>query len=692
MVKIDIDGKSIVELRQQLKGLRDDLARATDPEEMAQLAQAAGTVRDKMKDLNEQVAVFAAGSKFEQASIAIGQIGGDLGNLDFEGASEKAAKLTTIVKSISFAEATKGLGELGTTFLNLGKALLTNPLFLIPAVITGILGALGLLGPILDGVKKLFELLSNTVNDFLISLGLVKPAIKEVSEEEKKAAEAAQEHADTIAKEVTGFKLLITQLANTNAGSKERKTLIKQINEQYGTTLKNIKNEDKFQAQLNATVDNYLKFVKQKILLQGYEAEYSKTLRDRILIEEKLADLQKEKDTAESINKRAKALKDEADKYRQLWKEQDQTTSEGRKLAKSYKEQEVALNDRARAMESSVVSTVALDFEMNALTSSLNDNIQKEKELDKKYLDGTKTLNSFKFGVTSTGKEVKNTTEKFEKLSLKIAGVKDEFKKVEKSTPIMVSALATMYTEMAALAERDRQAKLKMNADTLAGKLAILEDEKQKELANKELTELEKLEIEKRYAKQSEDLTKENAEKEKAERQAVVDFWVESAATGFDLVGDLANAFSKDNEKSQKKAFEINKVAAIAETTVTTYLAAQKAYASQINPLDPTSPVRAAVAAGLAITAGIARIAAISKTQFKSSTPSGNNPGGNNPGPSATPQFNLFGNNNNQNTTNASNNQPINIQNEVKVKAYVSETEITDSQKRVARYQNSATL
>lgn len=41
---------------------------------------------------------------------------------------------------------------------------------------------------------------------------------------------------------------------------------------------------------------------------------------------------------------------------------------------------------------------------------------------------------------------------------------------------------------------------------------------------------------------------------------------------------------------------------------------------------------------------------------------------------------------------NASNNQPINIQNEVKVKAYVSETEITDTQRRVARYQNSATL
>lgn len=90
-----------------------------------------------------------------------------------------------------------------------------------------------------------------------------------------------------------------------------------------------------------------------------------------------------------------------------------------------------------------------------------------------------------------------------------------------------------------------------------------------------------------------------------------------------ELYGNLVNmaqGFFKDNEAGQKRAFEFNKAIQTAETIATTYLAAQKAYASQIIPGDPTSLIRAKIAAGIAIASGLARVASIQNTKFNSTS------------------------------------------------------------------------
>ena len=56
------------------------------------------------------------------------------------------------------------------------------------------------------------------------------------------------------------------------------------------------------------------------------------------------------------------------------------------------------------------------------------------------------------------------------------------------------------------------------------------------------------------------------------------------------------------------------KAFAVAQTTIDTYMAAQKAYASQLIPGDPTSPIRAGFAAGAAIISGLANVRAILST------------------------------------------------------------------------------
>lgn len=60
---------------------------------------------------------------------------------------------------------------------------------------------------------------------------------------------------------------------------------------------------------------------------------------------------------------------------------------------------------------------------------------------------------------------------------------------------------------------------------------------------------------------------------------------------------------------------EAGKVFAIAETTISTWVAAQKAYESQIVPLDPSSIFRATLAASAAVAQGLARVASIVNIQ-----------------------------------------------------------------------------
>jgi hypothetical protein len=95
------------------------------------------------------------------------------------------------------------------------------------------------------------------------------------------------------------------------------------------------------------------------------------------------------------------------------------------------------------------------------------------------------------------------------------------------------------------------------------------------------------------------------------------EFAVKATLESLQVIQSLTDAFAGKSIESQKKAFNVKKAASLAQTTIETYLAAQSAFASQIIPGDPTSPVRGAIAAGLAIASGLARVAVIAKTKFE---------------------------------------------------------------------------
>jgi len=85
----------------------------------------------------------------------------------------------------------------------------------------------------------------------------------------------------------------------------------------------------------------------------------------------------------------------------------------------------------------------------------------------------------------------------------------------------------------------------------------------------------------------------------------------------------INSLFEGKTEEEQKKAFQRTKKLNIAAALVETYLGAQKAFTSQIIPLDPTSPVRGGLAAAAAIAAGLGRVAQIRKQKFSGGSEGG---------------------------------------------------------------------
>ena len=93
-----------------------------------------------------------------------------------------------------------------------------------------------------------------------------------------------------IAEESAEFVGNIMMLKATNKGSKERADLIKKINTEYGSTIKNLSDETAFQAQLNAEVRNYIAFKKEQYKLQRNEELITQNLRNQQKLE---ADIQR---------------------------------------------------------------------------------------------------------------------------------------------------------------------------------------------------------------------------------------------------------------------------------------------------------------------------------------------------------------------------------------------------------------
>ena len=155
------------------------------------------------------------------------------------------------------------------------------------------------------------------------------------------------------------------------------------------------------------------------------------------------------------------------------------------------------------------------------------------------------------------------------------------------------------------------------------------------------------------------------------------------ALDGLKAVMDLTTAFAKDNEKSQRRAFEINKKLQIAQALIQTYQGVNAIFAARAaSPESILFPAAPFIAAGIALASGLANVQNIRKQQFQGgsagggvNTPNFNTGGGGAGAPDILPVTN---------TSTLIGQEPQQV--------FVTETDITNTQNQVAVIETQATI
>jgi len=249
-VEIPLKLGGIAAIKAELRDLQGQIANAGDADTMTELAQQAGALKDQIKDANEQVAIFATGSKFEAVSNSFGAIKGDLMSLDFEGASEKAAIFATTlgnIKPADISNAFKGLtstiGTIGKAFTSLGTTLMANPMFLIAAVIAGIVAIvvvlmqkLGYLDPIIEAIGTAFDAVIEIIKQFGESLGIVSAQTDEFTKMQEANTEANKKMEDSAVGVITTVNEVGTAFDLAKEGVISKEEALATYNEKLGDT------------------------------------------------------------------------------------------------------------------------------------------------------------------------------------------------------------------------------------------------------------------------------------------------------------------------------------------------------------------------------------------------------------------------------------------------------------------------
>jgi hypothetical protein len=342
-------------------------------------------------------------------------------------------------------------------------------------------------------------------------------------------------------------------------------------------------------------------------------------------------------------------------------------------IKKTYDEKQKKLD------EAGIKDDGSLAEARNKELQAVRDKFQKE-EADKEA-EFQKQLNDIRTQTRLEG--IKDENEKArEQILLEYQKQRDEVLNNEKLTSEQKTALQLE------LAQQEKQAldALQLTIDQANAERALLElDMQMKEaeasfqiqkdlIDQKEALSLEQFQKglinEQQYNEALKGYSEARMEIDKKENEAKM----ANAAMAAGLLGTVSDLVGRNTAAG--------KATAIAATTIDTYLGAQKAYTSQLIPGDPSSPIRAAIAAAIAVAGGIKNVREIVKTKVPGGG-AASAPSISAAAPGGVPQVPTIGN------------SPITalgaaMQPNQPLRAYVVESEVTGTQKRVADIERRA--
>ena len=217
----------------------------------------------------------------------------------------------------------------------------------------------------------------------------------------------------------------------------------------------------------------------------------------------------------------------------------------------------------------------------------------------------------------------------------------------------------------------DRVANEKKLSEELADDKARL-NEQEKKAEEEKLKQLQENTIYRTQLFQEQlDAELARSEREKQEAKILQDTKINLALQGFQLIAELANLNENKSKEAAKRAFNLNKAFQITQATIEGYRAVLSTYAET-----PGGIVLKSIAAGIAGSFAALKIAAIAKTQFNSAKFDNTTDTGGGAGiPRISTTAPSIGSQSTILKQDTSTPQPI--------KAYVVESEITKTQKRV---------
>jgi len=675
-VTIPLKLTGVGSMKSELRALKAEIANATDPAQMEALAKKAGELSDKIKDANDAVNVFASGSKFEQISNSFSGIQSSLMSLDFEEASEKSKVFASNLGKISKSDITgalKGLGgvvkNVGGAFVKLGLQIMANPIFIITAVITAIVVAIGLflnkigvldkvlqtlmipINMLIQGFKDLTDwkgLTTYEAEDNAKKIGKANDKVQESSKKRSEKIGSAYDFEISKAK-ANGKDTTQLEIAKSKALEKEGKSRIHNS-----------------QKELNAL---------QKIASKD-NAEKRKKLREQIEAEKKIIQSgvnDRKLIAIQDANEQAQKNAENASKNAEKAKEYAKNRIDAQRTIKDI---ELALIEDDAKREEAITNEKYVRLQADLLT---NDKLTKEERAKLKALYTQQELAEL---------EVANQkivdADKAHQLKLN-----EELKAYEKAKEEKQLELEEINYQAGLTAREKERQDLKYHYEQL------LADASQygADATNIEAEyKVKQAEQNKKFADEDEKLRLEGVEKAKNERDAKIMF-ANDIANGITAIGGM---FIKD----QKKLEKFNKASALVQIGIDTAKAISSLVAmSQANPANAVTGGGAGIAQ---FASGIVQIItnvakAKSLLSNPSSTPSGGGGGGGGESPDsntsvtmATPAVQMFGQGNNLNTQGGT--KSANANQNMVVTAIVSESDITNTQTKLSKLQKSAEL
>jgi len=658
--EINIKLNGIAQIRSELKALKGELANATDPKQMADLAERAGELSDKLKDANERAAVFASGSRFEQTSNAFGLMSSQLMSMDFEGASESAKLFAGNLGKIDGKTISSGLKGLGSTigsvggaFLKLGGQLLINPIFLLVAVIGAIVAGLymladrlGFVTKFVDFLTQAFKPLIDMIKWFLDLMGLTSFAADEA-------------------------------LAKTTAALEEEKEKRQEVLGQMDQKIALLDAEGKSTLALRIERNKYMQ---EEI---NNNLKLLEIMDNNFLNQTKLY-----KDTVKENKQKAHEIKVEEVKLN------NEVIDEGKKAAEAQKQ---FLADRLAATR--LIQDLTLGLMQDGVEKELQANTYKYQRLqedlknnEKLNKDERAKLNAlYVQEAEQTAKDINKKyidaeAKKQEELAAK--RLEEQNKVIEQEDALFAMRQALTQTQQeAAIAQivAESEAKLALVGITAADEVLIAQDTADK------IAAIEKAARDKK------------AEEDKAEferKMKIAEDYANSVNNLTETAFTLSDRFGKQDEiskeKRAKRQFQVMKALQLSMAIMDGYKSITAFFAT--NSLTVAGIPNPGAIASFAVTLSsvIANVAKIASTQYgaKNGSPAGGGAGatagggGATPNTGGTPSFSLFGQGNNMNTTSA----PTDKETSLTVKAVVVESDVTSTQNKVKKMQENATL